>query len=70
MPEAKIGYFCDIGASYFVPKIRNNMGLYQVLTCIPFNGYEMASLGLADYYIKTQDIPTILLEIDSMKKIN
>ena len=46
------------------------MGLYQVLTCIPFNGYEMASLGLADYYIKTQDIPTILLEIDSIKKIN
>lgn len=28
MPEAKIGYFCDVGASYFVPRIRNNLGLY------------------------------------------
>ena len=28
MPEAKIGFFCDVGSSYFLPKIRNKMGIY------------------------------------------
>ena len=28
MPEAKIGFFSDVGSSYFLPKIRNKMGIY------------------------------------------
>lgn len=28
MPEAKFGWFCDVGSTYFLNNIRNKMGLY------------------------------------------
>jgi 3-hydroxyisobutyryl-CoA hydrolase len=32
MPEAKIGLFTDVGASYFLSRLRDNIGLYLGLT--------------------------------------
>ena len=32
MPEAKIGFFTDVGSSYFLPKLKNKIGFYLALT--------------------------------------
>jgi len=32
MPEAKIGFITDIGGSYFLSRLRNNLGMYLGLT--------------------------------------
>lgn len=32
MPEAKIGYFPDVGASYFLSKMDGEIGTYLALT--------------------------------------
>lgn len=32
MPEAKIGYFPDVGASYFLSKMDGELGTYLSLT--------------------------------------
>lgn len=32
MPEAKIGFFTDVGCSIFYSKIRKNLGFYLGLT--------------------------------------
>ena len=32
MPEAKIGFFTDVGACWILSKLRNNIGMYIALT--------------------------------------
>jgi 3-hydroxyisobutyryl-CoA hydrolase len=32
MPEAKIGFFTDIASSYFLPRLKHNLGFYLALT--------------------------------------
>lgn len=32
MPEAKIGFFTDVGGGYFLSRLRNNIGFYLGLT--------------------------------------
>lgn len=32
MPEAKIGYSPDVGASYFLPRLDGELGTYLALT--------------------------------------
>jgi len=32
MPEAKIGFFTDIGASHFLPRLKKKIGFYLALT--------------------------------------
>ena len=39
--EAKIGFFTDVGGSYFLPRLRNNIGLYLGLTGSRLKGKEL-----------------------------
>lgn len=32
MPEARIGFFTDVGASFFLTRLRKKIGLYLALT--------------------------------------
>ncbi|NTU59753.1 MAG: enoyl-CoA hydratase/isomerase family protein, partial [Deltaproteobacteria bacterium] len=32
MPETAIGFFCDVGASWFLPRLPGRLGLYLALT--------------------------------------
>lgn len=32
MPEAKIGFFTDVGGGYFLSRLRSNLGYYLGLT--------------------------------------
>ena len=32
MPEAKLGFFTDVGAGYFLSRLRSNLGFYLGMT--------------------------------------
>lgn len=32
MPEGRIGFFVDAGASFFLTRLRKNLGIYLALT--------------------------------------
>ena len=38
MPETKIGYFPDVGASYFMAKLDGELGTYLALTADQLKG--------------------------------
>ena len=38
MPETKIGYFPDVGASYFLSRLDGELGTYLALTAEPLVG--------------------------------
>jgi 3-hydroxyisobutyryl-CoA hydrolase len=55
MPEASIGLFTDVGASYFLPRIMNSSveyGLYLGLTGEKLKGKELAQSGIATHYVQ------------------
>ncbi|MCB1616390.1 MAG: enoyl-CoA hydratase/isomerase family protein [Pseudomonadales bacterium] len=67
MPEVKIGFYPDVGASWFLGRIRNNLGLF-----IGFSGCEMLSgdmdfLAISDYVVdlhKGEDLLEMMTDRD------
>jgi enoyl-CoA hydratase len=65
MPEMNIGFFPDVGASYFLNKMPGHMGRYLALTAHLFNGADAIYLGAADYYIKSDQWEALKQEIEA-----
>lgn len=51
MPEVGIGYFPDVGGSYFLSRLPNNLGIYMGLTGNHVNSADALYAGLADYSV-------------------
>lgn len=58
MPETAIGFFPDVGASYFLPRVKQNpcLGLYLALTGHRIKGKDLLKYELATHYITTDKI--------------
>ena len=59
MPETGIGFFPDVGASYFLSRCPDFIGLYLGLTGARINAADVSSIGLIPHIIaqeSTQDI--------------
>jgi enoyl-CoA hydratase len=51
MPETGIGFFADVGATYVLPRLRGELGLYMALTGARLNGADCLYAGLATHYV-------------------
>lgn len=59
MPETKIGFFTDVGGSYFLPRIKNNdisLGLYLGLTGQRVKGRDLAKYGIATHFVPEDNV--------------
>ena len=61
MPETGIGFFPDVGGSYFLSRISEAVGLYLGMTGKIINAREMIALGLATHFQNSENIDTIKL---------
>ncbi len=48
MPETGIGFFPDVGTSYHLSRLPNEIGIYLALTCARINATEAQFLSLID----------------------
>lgn len=51
MPEVGIGFFPDVGATYFLPRLPGKTGMYLALTGARANAGDAVQLGLASAYV-------------------
>lgn len=51
MPEVAIGFFPDVGASYFLSRLAGRTGLYLALTGTQLRAADALHAGLADCYL-------------------
>ncbi|WP_454252886.1 enoyl-CoA hydratase/isomerase family protein [Pseudomonas sp. Marseille-Q7302] len=51
MPETAIGYFPDVGASHFLPRLPDHLGLYLGLTGEQIGPADALAAGLADVFV-------------------
>ena len=63
MPETGIGFFPDVGATYFLPRLPGRLGFYLGLTGERLRGADAAAAGLATHFVPREDIPALSDEL-------
>ena len=59
MPETAIGFFPDIGASYFLPRLPGALGMFLALTGERMQGADAVHSGLATHYAPRAAFPAL-----------
>lgn len=62
MPETAIGYFPDVGATYFLSRL-NAVGLYMALSSAQIDYRDALALGCIDAYVQSADLPTLYQQL-------
>ena len=62
MPETAIGFFPDVGGSYFLSRLKNNIGLFLGLTGYILNADEILSLKLGTHYCPVEELDNLIDE--------
>ena len=68
MPEITIGLFPDVGASYFLRQVPDNLGLFLGLTGAMLNGTDARQLGLLDGLVDDSDYSQVMQALNEMPK--
>lgn len=59
MPETTIGFFPDVGASFFLPRMDGELGMYCALTSEQLKGPNVFYAGIATHYIHSSSLPDL-----------
>jgi enoyl-CoA hydratase len=59
MPEVGIGFFPDVGATYFLPRLPGHMGTYLALTGARIGQADALMLGLATHGVSSAALPAL-----------
>jgi enoyl-CoA hydratase len=60
MPEVSIGFFPDVGATYFLPRLPGHVGTYLALTAARLGPGEGIGVGLATHRVPSERFPVLL----------
>ncbi|KAJ4302176.1 3-hydroxyisobutyryl-CoA hydrolase [Collariella sp. IMI 366227] len=59
MPETTIGFFPDVGASFFLPRMPGYVGTYLALTSSRLTGANAFYSGVATHYLHSTSLPSL-----------
>ncbi|WP_235735296.1 enoyl-CoA hydratase/isomerase family protein [Nocardioides alcanivorans] len=59
MPETRIGFFPDVGGSYFLPRLPGHIGAYLGLTGARIDAADALAIGMATHLVAPADLTTI-----------
>jgi enoyl-CoA hydratase/carnithine racemase len=66
MPEVAIGYFPDVGGSYFLPRIPGELGVYLGVTGVQIRAADALYCGLADWYLDSAKLADLDQKLDRL----
>jgi enoyl-CoA hydratase/carnithine racemase len=67
MPEGAIGFFPDVGGTYFLNRLPEGFGLFLALTSARFDGDDAVAIGLADHLIRSTKKEELLGELKTLR---
>jgi enoyl-CoA hydratase len=65
MPEVGIGFFPDVGAAWFLPRLKYRAGVYFAVTGLRANPGDALALGLAQTFVASGALPRLLRALQS-----
>jgi len=60
MPEVGIGFFPDVGATWFLPRMPGGLGAFCALTGERFNAADAVAAGLATHRVPSARFPALI----------
>ena len=66
MPEINIGFFPDVGASFFLNQLPNKVGYFMGLTAARLSGGDALAVSLGDYYIQSSQKSQVLDGLEAL----
>ncbi len=66
MPEVGIGYFPDVGGSYFLSRIPGELGTYLGVSGTQVQAADALYCGLADWYLASDRLSTLDQGLDAL----
>ena len=66
MPETAIGYFPDVGASHFLPRLPGALGNYLGLTGVQIRAADALHAGLADWCLPSEQLAELDRCLDNL----
>lgn len=66
MPETSIGFFPDVGGSFFLPRLEGSIGTYLALTSKQLSGVDAYYTGLATHYIHHSTLPSLTARLSEL----
>ncbi|PFH58519.1 hypothetical protein XA68_13583 [Ophiocordyceps unilateralis] len=67
MPETAIGFFPDVGASFFLPRMNGAIGTYLALTGDRLLGPEVFYAGIATHYLHSTSLPELEARLGELR---
>ncbi|MBE1236144.1 enoyl-CoA hydratase/isomerase family protein [Phaeovibrio sulfidiphilus] len=67
MPETRIGFFPDVGATHFLSRLPGHTGLYLGLTGTEVGPRDALYCGFANYQVASDDLPALLEALDTLE---
>ncbi|MGN8140086.1 enoyl-CoA hydratase/isomerase family protein [Pseudomonas sp. 22105] len=67
MPEVAIGYFPDVGGSYFLPRIAGELGIYLGVSGVQIRAADALYCGLADWYLDSSKLGILDEQLDHLE---
>jgi enoyl-CoA hydratase len=65
MPEVGIGFFPDVGATWFLPRLKHHVGVYFALTGLRADAGDALSLGLAGTFVASAALPALVAALEN-----
>ncbi|AIR90813.1 enoyl-CoA hydratase/isomerase family protein [Pseudomonas cremoricolorata] len=66
MPEVGIGYFPDVGGSYFLSRLPGELGIYLGVSGNQIGAADALYCGLADWYLHSEALPALDSGLDQL----
>src|SRR4051812_43002626 len=67
MPETTIGFFPDVGASFFLPRMDGYLGTYLALTSERLMGVQAYWAGVATHYLHSSSLADLEARLSELK---
>lgn len=67
MPESRIGFFPDVGGSYFLQHLPFSCGAWLALTAMAVRAQQCVITGLATHYVKHDKLPDLVEKLESLE---
>jgi enoyl-CoA hydratase len=65
MPETGIGFFPDVGGTYFLPRLAGEIGMWMGLTGARLKAPDCVATGIATHYTPSADLPALIKSLES-----
>lgn len=70
MPETSVGFFGASGSSYYLSRLRNNVGIFMGLTGTRVRGFDLKKVGLATHFVESKKLKQLEKNLELVNDSN